>query len=171
MEWEGLLWIKWIGSCLDLIANLSLTAKSNPWFCFESISAEVLSFSSDGYTLIIISKPFNPSFSDSSIFSRCCTLYCWLFWLQHLKVALSIFAQMILDKLKRFMTIITFWIQFSRQKSCIITHTIFGQCMVLHHHRKSIDWLTGMSPVQLQVVLGFLRSILLLLTLQGCYSS
>jgi hypothetical protein len=83
----------------------------------------------------------------------------------------SIFAQMILDKLKRFMTIVTFCIQFSQQKSCIITHTIFGQCMVLHRHRKSVDWLTGMPPIQLQVILGLLRPTLLLLALRGCYSS
>jgi hypothetical protein len=70
-----------------------------------------------------------------------------------------------------FMTIITLCIQFFRQKSCIITYTIFSQCMVLHRHRKSIDWLTSVPLVQLRVVFDFLRSILLLLALQGCYSS
>jgi hypothetical protein len=118
-----------------------------------------------------IIKPLNPSFSDSPFLSWCCTLYCWLFWLQHLKVVPSIFAQMILDKLKRCMTIVTFWIQFSQQKSCIITHTIFGQCMVLHHHRKSVDWLTGGCPVQPSSYSRVPKSILLLLALQGCYSS
>jgi hypothetical protein len=49
---------------------------------------------------MIIIKPFNPSSSDLSILSWCCTLYPWLFWLQHLRAAPSIFAQMILDKLK-----------------------------------------------------------------------
>jgi hypothetical protein len=37
-----------VGSCLDLIADLSLIAKSNPGSCFESVSAETLSFSFDG---------------------------------------------------------------------------------------------------------------------------
>jgi hypothetical protein len=121
--------------------------------------------------LITVSKPFNPLFSESSVLSRYCTISYCLFWLQHLKVAPSIFAQMILDKLKRCMTIITFCIQFSRQK--VMHHNIyhFGQCMVLHHHRQSVDWLTNVLPIQPRVVLGFLRSILLLLTLQGCYSS
>jgi hypothetical protein len=74
-------------------------------------------------------------------------------------------------KLKRCMTIVTFWIQFSQQKSYIITHTIFGQCMVLHHHRKSVDWLTGGCPVQPSSYPRVPKSILLLLALQGCYSS
>jgi hypothetical protein len=52
---------------------------------------------------MIIIKPFNPSSSDLSILSWCCTLYRWLFWLQHLRAAPSIFAQTILRKIKRFM--------------------------------------------------------------------
>jgi hypothetical protein len=45
---------------------------------------------------MVIIKSFNPLSSDR-----------WLFWLQHLKTTPSIFAQMILDKLKRCMTIAT----------------------------------------------------------------
>jgi hypothetical protein len=113
----------------------------------------------------------NPSFSDSSVLSWCCTLYCWLFWLQHLKVAPSIFAQMILDKLKRCMTIITFWIQFFQQKSCTITYTIFGQCMVLHRYRKIRRLTNECAPSTTLGCLWVPKSILLLLALQGCYSS
>jgi hypothetical protein len=120
---------------------------------------------------MIIIKPFNPSSSDPSILSWCCTLSCRLFWLQHLKVAPSIFAQMILSKIKRFMATIIFEYNSPGKKSCIMTYTIFGQSMVLHCHRKPVDWLTGVPPVQPWVVFGFLRSILLLLALQGCYSS
>jgi hypothetical protein len=56
---------------------------------------------------MVIIKSFNPLSSDLSILSWCCTWYRWLFWLQHLKTTPSIFAQMILDKLKRCMTIAT----------------------------------------------------------------
>jgi hypothetical protein len=69
------------------------------------------------------------------------------------------------------MTITTFWIQFSRQKSCIITHTIFGQCMVLHRHRKIRRLTNGCASSTTSGWLWFPKSILLLLALQGCYSS
>jgi hypothetical protein len=73
-------------------------------------------------------------------------------WKLHLQFLLRWFG----INWKGFMAIITFWMQIFRQKSCIITYTISGQCMVLHHHRKSVDWLTGVYPVQLRVIFGFL---------------
>ena len=53
-------------------------------------------------------KSFDSSFNDRFIFSWCCNLYCWLPWFQHLKICIFILAQLILDKLERFMIIITF---------------------------------------------------------------
>jgi hypothetical protein len=144
-----------LNQILDLVLNLF---RQNHW---------IPSF--DGYILIIINKPFNSSFSDLFILSWCCTLYCWLFRLQHLKVVPSIFAQMILDKLKRCMTIITFCIQIFWQKSCIIAYIIFGQCIVLHHHRKIRRLTNECASCTTSGILGFLRPILLLLALQGCY--
>ena len=55
-----------------------------------------------------------------------------------------ILAQLILDKLKRFMIIITFEIQSLMQQSCITSFYVIRQCMVLHHDRESVDWLMGM---------------------------
>ena len=55
-----------------------------------------------------------------------------------------ILAQLILDKLKRFMIIITFEIQSLMQQSCITSFHVIRQCIVLHHDRESVDWLMGM---------------------------
>jgi hypothetical protein len=78
---------------------------------------------------------------------------------------------MILDKFKRCMAIITFCIQFFQQKSWIITHTIFGQCMVLHRRRKIRRLTNGCASGTTLGCLWFPKSFLLLLALQGCYSS
>ena len=55
-----------------------------------------------------------------------------------------ILAQLILDKLKGFMIIITFEIQSLMQQSCITSFHAIRQCMVLHHDRESVDWLMGL---------------------------
>ena len=55
-----------------------------------------------------------------------------------------ILAQLILDKLKRFMIIITFGIQSLMQQSCITSFHVIRQCMVLHHDWESVDWWMGM---------------------------
>ena len=55
-----------------------------------------------------------------------------------------ILAQLILDKLKRFLIIITFEIQSLMQQSCITSFHVIHQCIVLHHDRESVDWLMGM---------------------------
>ena len=89
-------------------------------------------------------KSFDSSFNDRFIFSWCCNLYCWLPWFQHLKTCTFILAQLILDKLKRFMIIITFEIQSLMQQECITSFHVIRQCMVLHHDRESVDWLMGM---------------------------
>jgi len=90
-------------------------------------------------------KSFDSSFNNQFIFSWCCNLYCWLPWFQHFKKnCIFILAQLILDKLKRFMMIITFEIQSLMQQSCITSFHVICQCMVLHHDRESVDWLMGM---------------------------
>jgi hypothetical protein len=109
---------------------------------------------------MIIIKLFNPSSSDLSILSWCCTVYRWLIWLQHLRAVPSIFAQMILSKIKRLMA------------------------KVMHHntyHFWSVHGVASSSTIRRltngcasSTTLGCLRlpkSILLLLALQGCYSS
>ena len=60
------------------------------------------------------------------------------------KTCTFILAQLILDKLKRFMIIITFEIQSLMQQECITSFHVIRQCMVLHHDRESVDWLMGM---------------------------
>jgi hypothetical protein len=109
---------------------------------------------------MVIIKSFNLLSSDLSILSWCCTLYCWLIWLQHLRATLSIFAQMILSKIKRLMA------------------------TVMHHntsHLWSVHSVASSSKARRLTnecasctasgCLGFPKPILLLLTLQGCYSS
>jgi len=114
-------------------------------------------------------KSFDSSFNDRFIFSWCCNLSCWLPWFQHLKKTCTfILAQLILDKLKRFMIIITFEIQFLMQQSCITSFHVNGQCMVLHRHRESVDCLTRMRPsITSWVVFG---SYLVILALLGFHS-
>jgi hypothetical protein len=109
---------------------------------------------------MIIIKPFNPSSSDLSILSWCCTLYRWLFWLQHLRAATSILAQMILSKIKRFM-------------AKVMHHNIYHLWSVHGVASSSkIRWLTyECASNTTSGCLGFPKSILLLLALQGCYSS
>ena len=60
------------------------------------------------------------------------------------KNCIFILAQLILDKLERFMIIITFEIQSLMQQSCITSFHVIRQCIVLHHDRESVDWLMGM---------------------------
>ena len=50
-----------------------------------------------------------------------------------------ILAQLILDKLKRFMIIITFEIQSLMQQSRITSVHVIRQCIVLHHDREYVD--------------------------------
>jgi hypothetical protein len=118
-----------------------------------------------------IIKPLNPSFSDSPFLSWCCTLYCWLFWLQHLKVVPSIFAQIILDKFKRCMTMITFCIQFYEQKSCIITQYHLWLVHGVTSSSKTRRLTNECAPSTTLGCLWVPKSFLLLLALQGCDSS
>ena len=60
------------------------------------------------------------------------------------KTCTFILAQLILDKLKRFMIIITFEIQSLMQQSCITSFLVIHQYIVLHHDQESVDWLVGM---------------------------
>jgi len=92
-------------------------------------------------------KSFNLSFNDRPTFDV--VIYMagyfdsntWTLYLHSCSVSFGW-----LKKKRRFMTIIICYIQSSLQQSCITSFHVIAQCMVLHHHWESVDWLMGVRP-------------------------
>ena len=92
-------------------------------------------------------KSFNLSFNDRPTFDV--VIYMagyfdsntWTLYLHSCSVSFGW-----LKKKEGFMTIIICYIQSSLQQSCITSFHVITQCMVLHHHWESVDWLMGVHP-------------------------
>ena len=145
---------------------LSLSFKSNPWSMPWACSSKTIgAFSYIAKLWCLSAKPFNPWLNEYSILSRSRVFYCGAFHFQHLETCTLILARLNMDKLNRFMTIITF---LNTIIATIVMHHVISRHCSMHGVASSsvIRRLTNGYAFECNIV-GYLQFPLTYLAVAG----